>query len=51
MVTAVILINVERHKVNEIAELLAGKREISEAYSVSGNYDLIAIGLPKFQSR
>lgn len=43
MVTAIILINVERHKVNEIAELLAGMREISEVYSVSGNYDLIAI--------
>lgn len=43
MVTAIILINVERHKVNEVAEQLAGMREISEVYSVSGNYDLIAI--------
>jgi DNA-binding Lrp family transcriptional regulator len=43
MVTAIILINVERHKINEIAELLADMREISEVYSVSGNYDLIAI--------
>jgi DNA-binding Lrp family transcriptional regulator len=43
MVTAIILINVERHKVNEIAEQLADMREISEVYSVSGNYDLIAI--------
>jgi DNA-binding Lrp family transcriptional regulator len=43
MVTAIILINVERHKVNEIAEQLASMREISEVYSVSGHYDLIAI--------
>ena len=43
MVTAIILINVERNKVNELAEQLAGMREISEVYSVSGNYDLIAI--------
>jgi DNA-binding Lrp family transcriptional regulator len=43
MVTAIILINVERHKVNEIAEQLASMREISEVYSVSGQYDLIAI--------
>ncbi|MCK7497419.1 MAG: Lrp/AsnC ligand binding domain-containing protein [Comamonadaceae bacterium] len=43
MVTAIILINVERHRVNEIAEHLASMREISEVYSVSGNYDLIAI--------
>jgi DNA-binding Lrp family transcriptional regulator len=43
MVTAIILINVERHKVNDIAEHLADMRAISEVYSVSGNYDLIAI--------
>ncbi len=43
MVTAIILINVERSRINELAEQLAGMREISEVYSVSGNYDLIAI--------
>lgn len=43
MVTAIILINVERHRVNDIAEHLADMRAISEVYSVSGNYDLIAI--------
>jgi len=43
MVTAIILINVERHQVNSIAEQLADMREISEVYSVSGQYDLIAI--------
>ena len=43
MLTAIILINVERHKVNDIAERLAGMDEISEVFSVSGDYDLIAI--------
>jgi DNA-binding Lrp family transcriptional regulator len=43
MVTAIILITVERTKINEVAELLAAMDEISEVYSVSGNYDLVAI--------
>ena len=43
MVTSIILMNVERARVNEIAELLADRAEISEAYSVSGTYDLVAI--------
>ncbi len=43
MITAIILVNVERTRVNAIAEQLAGMREISEVFSVSGNYDLIAI--------
>jgi DNA-binding Lrp family transcriptional regulator len=43
MVTSIILINVERTKINEVAEKLAEMKGISEVYSVSGNYDLIAI--------
>ncbi|MCE5312191.1 MAG: Lrp/AsnC ligand binding domain-containing protein [Nitrospiraceae bacterium] len=43
MVTSIILINAERHRINEVAEHLAGMKEISEVFSVSGNYDLIAI--------
>ncbi|MBN2655140.1 MAG: Lrp/AsnC ligand binding domain-containing protein [Nitrospirae bacterium] len=43
MVTSIILINAERHKINDVAEYLAGMKEISEVFSVSGNYDLIAI--------
>jgi len=43
MVTSIVLFNVERDKINDIAERLAGMDEISEVYSVSGNYDLIAI--------
>ena len=37
------LINVERTKINEVAEQLQATPGISEVYSVSGNYDLIAI--------
>ncbi len=43
MVTAIILMNVERAKINEAAEKLAETAGISEVYSVSGNYDLVAI--------
>jgi DNA-binding Lrp family transcriptional regulator len=43
MVTSIILINAERTKINEVAEQIAGLDGISEVYSVSGNYDLIAI--------
>ena len=43
MVTSIILINTERSKINEVAEKLAEMEGISEVYSVSGNYDLIAI--------
>mgnify|MGYP001099811066 CR=1 FL=1 len=38
MVNAVVLVNVERGKVNEVAETLAGMRAISEVYSVTVNY-------------
>lgn len=43
MVTSIILINTERAKINEVAEQLADMEGISEVYSVSGNYDLVAI--------
>lgn len=43
MVTSIILINTERAKVNEVAEQLADMDGVSEVYSVSGNYDLVAI--------
>jgi len=43
MVTSIILINTERPMINEVAEQLAEIDEISEVYSVSGHYDLIAI--------
>jgi len=43
MVTAIILINAERTHINDAAEMLAEMSGVSEVYSVSGNYDLIAI--------
>jgi len=43
MVTAVVLFDVEREKVNEIGETLAGLDGITEVYSVGGNHDLVAI--------
>ncbi len=43
MVTSIILITAERTKINEVAEQLAAIEGISEAYSVSGAYDIIAI--------
>lgn len=43
MVTSIILINAERNKINEIAEKLQEIAGISEVYSVSGKYDLVAI--------
>ena len=43
MVTSIILMNVERTLVNDVAERLADRPEISEVYSVSGTYDLVAI--------
>ena len=43
MVTSIILINAERTKIKTIAEQLQAVKGISEVYSVSGSYDLIAI--------
>ena len=43
MVTFIILLNVKNNKITEIAEELASIPEISEVYSVTGIYDLVAI--------
>jgi DNA-binding Lrp family transcriptional regulator len=43
MVTALILVNVERSKVNAVAEMLAEMVGVSEVYSVAGRYDLAVI--------
>ncbi|MDD3447445.1 MAG: Lrp/AsnC ligand binding domain-containing protein [Gammaproteobacteria bacterium] len=43
MLTAIVMLRVEHGKVNEVAEKLAERPEISETYSVSGPYDLVAI--------
>lgn len=43
MVTSIILINAEREKINTLAEQLAEMDGVSEVYSVSGTYDLVAM--------
>jgi DNA-binding Lrp family transcriptional regulator len=43
MVTALVLLNIQRNKVNAVAEALAEMDGISEVYSVAGRYDLTAV--------
>ncbi len=43
MVTAIILINADRHHIGDLAQHLADLSGISEVYSVSGRYDLVAV--------
>ena len=43
MVSAVILLSVEKTKVNEVAEQLVDLPGITEVYSVAGQYDLVAV--------
>ncbi|MFP4415929.1 MAG: Lrp/AsnC family transcriptional regulator [Fibrobacterota bacterium] len=43
MVTAFVLLNVERDVINDVAAALADTQGVSEVYSVGGRYDLIAI--------
>lgn len=43
MVTAIVALKVDRKKVNDIASQLSSMKGITEVYSVSGRYDLMAI--------
>ena len=43
MVTAIVLLNIARARVGEVAEQLAALPGISEVYSVAGRFDLAAI--------
>ena len=43
MITAVVLIQTERDKVNSVGEKLAEIDGVAEVYSVSGRYDLVAV--------
>ncbi|MBD3393265.1 MAG: Lrp/AsnC family transcriptional regulator [Chitinivibrionales bacterium] len=43
MVTALVLLTVKRHAVNEVAEKLTALDGISEVYSIAGEYDLAAL--------
>jgi DNA-binding Lrp family transcriptional regulator len=43
MVTAFVMMQVERGRVSEIAEKLADMEGVREVHSVTGEYDLVAI--------
>lgn len=43
MVAAVVLINVQRGEVNETAQRLLEIEGVAEVYSVTGDYDLVAL--------
>jgi DNA-binding Lrp family transcriptional regulator len=43
MVSSVVLLNVDRGRINEVAEVLAEIDGVSEVYSVGGRFDLVAI--------
>lgn len=43
MVTALVLLKVERGKINEVGEQMATINGVSEVYSVGGRFDLVAI--------
>jgi len=42
-VTLAVLLKAERDKVNDVAKALVDTKGVSEVYSVSGRYDLVAI--------
>ena len=43
MVTAIVMLSVDPHRVPEIAQEIAGLDGVSEVYSVTGRFDLVAI--------
>ena len=43
MVTALVLLNIERNQIKDVSQKLVGMQEVSEVYSVAGRYDLVAI--------
>jgi DNA-binding Lrp family transcriptional regulator len=43
VITAIVLIKAEIHRIPEVAEVIAQIPEVSEVYSITGDYDLVAI--------
>jgi DNA-binding Lrp family transcriptional regulator len=43
MVTAIVMINAEVHRIPEVAEVIADIPGVSEVYSTTGEFDLVAI--------
>ena len=50
MITALVLINVKRTAINEMAQALLSIPGVAEVYSVTGEYDLVAVlRLPRYE--
>jgi DNA-binding Lrp family transcriptional regulator len=50
MITALILMNVERSAINETAQALLGIAGVAEVYSVTGEWDLVTVlRLPAYE--
>ena len=43
MVSAIVMLTVERDKINSVADKIADVEGVSEVYSIAGRYDLAAI--------
>ena len=43
MVTALVLLNLDRNQIKVVSQRLVDMQEVSEVYSVAGRYDLVAI--------
>jgi DNA-binding Lrp family transcriptional regulator len=43
MVTAIVLINVERQKLKQVIDAVLDTEGVTEVYAVAGEYDLVAI--------
>ena len=43
MVTAIVLVRAEIQRIPEVAEMIAQIPEVSEVYSVTGDFDLVAM--------
>ncbi|MEE2717529.1 MAG: Lrp/AsnC ligand binding domain-containing protein [SAR324 cluster bacterium] len=43
MVTALVMLNIDRPHISSVAQGLVDMSEVSEVYSVAGRYDLVAI--------
>jgi DNA-binding Lrp family transcriptional regulator len=43
MVTAIVMINAEVHRIPEVAEVIAQIPGVSEVYSTTGEFDMVAV--------
>ena len=43
MITALVLLNLDRNQIKDVSQKLVDMQEVSEVYSVTGRYDLVAI--------